>query len=106
MDKFNKICLGIAVLSLISTTFLGFITWQQQNYIESLHKLTVIRLKHPRTGAVYEYTLRSVYKDLSDLDDRISDMESNISSIEDTTSKLEDSLTPFTPPNNYHQRIR
>ena len=98
MDKFNKICLGVAAFSLISTAILGFITWQQQNYIESLHKLTVLKLKAPKNKSSYEYTLRSAYKELSDLDDRVSDLESHVSDLGDTISQNNNSDSFYRKP--------
>lgn len=32
----NKICIAVAALSLLSTAALGVITYQQQNYIQSI----------------------------------------------------------------------
>ncbi|MBO4852467.1 MAG: hypothetical protein J5477_02400 [Schwartzia sp.] len=92
MDKFNKICLGVATLSLISTAILGFITWQQQNYIESLHKLTVIKLKRSKSDTPYQYTLRSARKEISYLNDMIDKLDSQVSDLEDKVSSTEDSL--------------
>lgn len=84
----NKIYIAIAALSLLSTAAIGVITYQQQNYIQSIK--AQIPKKEPVKKATY--TLQDAESDINDLQFKTSDLESSISDLEDHITSLEDDI--------------
>lgn len=84
----NKICIAVAALSLLSTTALGVITYQQQNYIQS------IKAQLPKKAT---YTLQDAESDIDDLQSKTSDLESSIDDLEARLNALDDDVSdiPF-----------
>lgn len=81
----SKICVVVATLSLFSTAALGVITYQQQNYIESLSQ-SVRESNEPTKKIVrriqnVEGEVDSNKAALDELDRRVSDLEGDIDDI-------------------------
>ena len=85
MDKTNKICIYIASLSLLSSIILGFITYQQQNYIQSLHKIVqsnAIPSKKLLKSKSIESSIDSLESSIFDLEEKISDLDNRVTDLE------------------------
>lgn len=99
MDKHNKICIYIASLSLLSSIILGFITYQQQNYIESLSHIvresSTPSKKLFRRIEAAEGAIDTNQAALDDLDRRVSNLEDKIDDLDDSAQSV-DYLTTVT----------
>ncbi|EFF65335.1 hypothetical protein HMPREF7545_1706 [Selenomonas noxia ATCC 43541] len=89
MDKTNKICLYIASLSLLSSIILGFITYQQQNYIKSLHEIVQ---KNNTPSKKLLKKVDSMESSISDLESNLLDLEGKTDDLDDRVANLEDNV--------------
>ena len=86
MTKYQNI---ITTLLLVSVCTLGFITYQQQNYIKSLHEI-VQKNNSPSKKLLKK--VDSMESSISDLESNILDLNGEIDNLNDRVTSLEDDV--------------
>ncbi|EKU72122.1 hypothetical protein [Selenomonas sp. F0473] len=85
----NKICIAVAALSLLSTAALGVITYQQQNYIQSIKA----QLPKKESAKKATYTLQDAKSDIDALQSKMSYLESSVDDLEAHLNSLDDDVS-------------
>ncbi len=93
----SKICVVVATLSLFSTAALGVITYQQQNYIKSLHEI-VQKNNSPSKKLLkkvdsMEFSISDLESNLLDLEGKTDDLDDRVANLEDNVDSVDSSVT-------------
>ena len=79
----------ITALLLVAVFILGFITYQQQNYIESIHEI-VQKNNSPSKKLLKK--VDSMESSISDLESNLLDLDGKIDNLNDIVTRLEDDV--------------
>ena len=82
MQKYQNL---ITALLIVAVCILGFITYQQQNYIQSLHKI----VQSNATPSKKLLKSKSIESSIDSLESSIFDLEEKISDLDDRVTDLE-----------------
>lgn len=86
MQKYQNL---ITALLIVVVCILGFITYQQQNYIESLHE--IVQKSTPPSKNLLK-KVDSMESSISDLESNLLDLDGEIDNLNDIVTRLEDDV--------------
>lgn len=96
MTKYQNL---ITALLIVVVCVLGFITYQQQNYIKSLHEIVQSNAAPSKKLLKKSKTIEA---SIDDLESAIFDLEEKISDLDDRVTDLEGGPTPPTEADYKH----